>query len=136
MGITRVKEDLLKDLKIDNNIDIGAMTDQNIVHQGSYDLPYGGEERIEWKVTLEPKTSANISIKRKGQEVSEFELNEENLSKASSMGSRYYKRSITLSLNLEGQHLLLNGKVCATSHPEDSRGWHCMEYHDESLFSW
>jgi hypothetical protein len=136
MGITRVKDDLLKGVKTDNNIDFEVVIDENILEHGSYNLPYSGQERIDWELTLEPTISANISIKREDHEVAKFDLNEQNLSKASSIGARGYKRDITLSLNLEKECLLLNGKVCANPHLEDPRGWHCSNYHDVSLFSW
>jgi hypothetical protein len=135
MGITRVNEDLLKDLKPENDIDYGVVIDQNIVEHGSYDLPFRRRERIDWEVTVEPNLSAHISIYRVEQKVANFELNEQNLSNTSVSGGATYKREITLSLNLQTHQLLLNGKVCGRSNPRGG-SWNCRNYEDVSLFSW
>jgi len=133
MGITRGKDELLKDM---NSKTVEQVDDENNeIESGSFMLPYG-REFLFWEVSFDPLLKAIVSITRQGEQQPTFELNDKNRSKVFTKGSRTYRRDLIVSLNPESTRLILNGTVCGSHHPEDPRGWRCTNYNDTTLFGW
>jgi len=86
IGITRVNDDLLKNLTGDNNINFGATIDQNLLSVALIICRIVEGNELIGKFRGSPKIVANISINREDHEPVRFELDQQNLSKTSSTG--------------------------------------------------